>query len=117
MSLNLNIENRGVIELPDWLGATSLTLSEVGAVAVLTCMQSQEGELPPEMNERFVCDDMLAAMMSLREKGVLDASVTDEGVIRMSVNLDAVAPASMREEEADEADSSEANTEPTTPES
>lgn len=84
MKLAYNAE----ITLPDWIGATSLTLAEIGAVACLACMINGN----QESADRMQTEEMAAALRTLKDKNVLRVSA-EGGHLSMEINLDAVAPA------------------------
>ena len=91
--LRLKIEDQNEIELPDWIGGTSLTLAEIGAVACLGCLRS--GSEVPEVMERIGTPEMAEAMGSLKAKGVLQAFF-DGARISVEIDLDAVLPSSLQ---------------------
>lgn len=86
---NLVFDEPDEITLPAWVGRTSLSLSEIGAVCVLACMQ-KEGIHP--MLERLESREMITASMALQEKGILKVSISGPKV-EMLVCLDSVTPA------------------------
>lgn len=90
--LHLKIEEQGVIELPDWIGGTSLTLAEIGAIACMACMQN--GSEVPELAERVKSVEIGLEIVSLQEKGVLTAK-RDGNRITLEINIDAVMPKSI----------------------
>lgn len=90
--LNLKIEEQGGIELPDWISGTSLTLEEIGTIVAFACLRN--GTQVPESMERMKSPEVTAAIVSLKEKGVLKASIT-ENKITVDINLEAVLPASL----------------------
>ena len=76
------------ITLPDWIGATSLSLAEIGAVACLACMKNGNKESAARMQT----EEMAAALGTLKEKNVLQVSLEGKR-LSMEIDLDAVAPA------------------------
>lgn len=84
MSLELTLKNDDEITLPASIAGSSLTLAEIGAVAVLACLQNGE-EIPARINS----DEMQDAMFSLKDKGVFRPSFADGKVI-ITVDLEAV---------------------------
>lgn len=92
--MELHVCDENDITLPNWIGATSLTLEEIGAVAVLGCVQS--GVSFKELDVRFQSPEMAAALASLKEKGVFKPTMQEVGdgrvVLQLNVDLDVVAP-------------------------
>lgn len=93
-SISLKIEDQDEITLPDWIGGTSLTLAEIGAIACFACLQN--GSEVPEVSERIGTEEMARAMGSLKEKGVMKAQLVGSR-LSVEIDLDAVSPASLRE--------------------
>jgi hypothetical protein len=91
--LRLKLEDQNEIDLPDWIGGTTLTLAEIGAVACLGCLQA--GSEVPEVMERIGTLEMAEAMQSLKAKGVLSATMNGNRVT-MEIDLDAVLPSSLQ---------------------
>lgn len=91
----LKLEDQNEIELPDWIGGTTLTLAEIGAVACLACLRA--GSQVPEVMERIGTPEMAEAMQSLKAKGVIDVVMHGDRVA-MSIDLDAARPASLQHE-------------------
>lgn len=91
--ITLKLEDQNEIDLPDWIGGTSLTLAEIGAVACLGCLQS--GSEVPEVRERIGTLEMAEAILSLKAKGVLTATINGNRVA-MEIDLDAVLPPSLQ---------------------
>lgn len=91
--MELHLRNTDDIELPGWIGASKLTLSEIGAVAVLACLQN--GDQSKGLAERMTSPEMKDALAALKEKGVFNPSVVKDGGktrITLGVELDVVAP-------------------------
>lgn len=91
--LTLKIEDQSTIELPDWIGGTSLTLEEIGALACFACLQN--GSKVPEVSERIGTPEIAAAMGTLKEKGVLKATLNGNRV-SLEIDLDVVMPSSLQ---------------------
>jgi hypothetical protein len=91
--MNLKIEDQNEIELPDWIGGTSLTLSEIGAIACMGCIRN--GSEVPEVMERLEKQEMVEALASLQAKGVLSLELTDNK-LSVEIDLDAVLPSSLK---------------------
>lgn len=89
--LGLQIKSEDEICLPDWIAASSLSLSEIGAVACLACMPTWAGGYQKEMLERIGSKEMDAAMCSLRDKGVFTGNISGKE-IKLNVDLDVIAP-------------------------
>jgi hypothetical protein len=96
----LKLEDQNEIELPDWIGGTTLTLAEIGAVACLACLQA--GSEVPEVMERIGTPEMAEAMQSLKAKGILSVTMNGDRVA-MSLDLDAARPASLQRDTKDHA--------------
>lgn len=93
--LTLKIDDQDEISLPDWIGGTSLTLEEIGAIACFACLQN--GSEVPEVSERIGTPEMAAAMGTLKEKGVLKATLNGNRVL-LEIDLDAVMPSCLQNE-------------------
>ena len=85
--MELQIASDDEITLPDWIGATSLTLAEIGAVACPACMKNGN----KESGARMQTEEMAAALGTLKEKNVLQVSLEGKR-LSMEIDLDAVAP-------------------------
>ncbi len=85
MKLQIHTDNE--IALPDWLGSSSLTLSEIGAVVCLACVQC--GNM--KAFERMGNNEGKALIESLKAKGILSASL-EAGVLKIDLDLDAAYP-------------------------
>ena len=92
--MNLKIDDDNEISLPDWIGGTTLTLAEIGAVACLGCLQA--GSEVPEVSERIETPEMTEAMQSLKAKGVIKIAINGNRV-SMEIDLNAVTPPSLGE--------------------
>lgn len=93
--LRLKIEDQNEIELPDWIGGTTLTLSEIGAVTCLACLRA--GSEVPEVVERLGTPEMAEAMKSLKTKGVLSAT-RNGNRLSIDIELKTVLPSSLQED-------------------
>lgn len=87
--LNLRIDTEDEINLPNWLGETSLTLEEIGVVACLACMQT--GNVSDEMGERMSAEDTIRVMGSLKVKGVMKSAMNGN-TLSLQIDLNGVAP-------------------------
>ena len=94
--MNLKIDHEDTIELPNWIGGTSLSLAEIGAIACFACVQNKCAI--PEVYERLNSEDFGEAVLSLKEQGIIHVELK-EGNVSISLNLDAVIPASFSETE------------------
>ena len=92
--LNLKIDEQSAITLPDWIGGTSLTLAEIGAVACFACLQN--GSEVPEVSERIGTPEMKEALESLRDKGVIKMQINGNR-ISIEIDLDVVLPPSLKD--------------------
>lgn len=95
--LNLKIDEQDEISLPDWIGGTSLTLSEIGAIACFGCLQN--GSEVPEVSERIGTPEMTEAIKSLKDKGVIKMEINGNRV-SMEIDLDVVLPPSLQNVQA-----------------
>lgn len=91
--LTLKIEDQDEICLPDWIGGTSLTLEEIGAITCFGCLQN--GSEVPEVAARIGTPEMSRTMESLKAKGVLKASLAGNRV-SVEIDLDVVLPPSLQ---------------------
>lgn len=90
-TIALQIKNEDEISLPSWIAATSLTLSEIGAIACLACAQT-EGAHPELTSDRLSHPDMSDAIIALKEKGVFKVEATGPNKIKLIFNLNVIAP-------------------------
>jgi predicted transcriptional regulator len=90
-SVTLHLKSEEEICLPDWIAVTSLTLEEIGAVAVMACLETQAGGYEELLAARLRTPEMKCAMRSLQTKGVFSVSIK-KGAADMRLDLDAVAP-------------------------
>ena len=91
--LKLKIDEQDEISLPDWIGGTSLTLAEIGAIACFGCLQN--GSEVPEVSERIGTPEMTEAIKSLKDKGVIKMEINGNRV-SMEIDLDVVLPPSLQ---------------------
>jgi hypothetical protein len=89
-------EEQGAITLPDWIGGASLTLAEIGAIACFACLRN-ESEVP-EVSERIGTPEMMEALQSLKDKGVIKISTTGNRV-SVQIDLTPVMPACLKDED------------------
>lgn len=90
-SLKLRLEPEDEIHLPDWIAATSLTLEEIGAVAVMACFETQAGGYDELLAARLKTPEMTSALKQLESKGVFHMGIS-RGNVHMHLDLDVVAP-------------------------
>lgn len=62
--LTLKPYNDEEITLPNWIGETSLTLAEIGAVVCLSCLKS--GNTSDAMGERMGAEETTGVLKNLR---------------------------------------------------
>ncbi len=79
-NMGLELKQEDEISLPDWIGETSLTLAEIGAVVCLAC--AQKGN---QAAFRIGDENMAKACDTLKEKGVLIAEIKGK---KLSIHLD-----------------------------
>ncbi len=84
---HLKLAAANEITLPNWIGATSLTLAEIGAVACLACMKDGNKESAARMDT----EEMSEALRTLKEKNVLQLSLEGKS-LSMTIDLDVLAP-------------------------
>lgn len=89
--MELELQNPNTIELPAWIGRSNLTLPEIGAIAVLACLQNGEKDL----EDRMASPEFQKTAKSLSDREVFKASVKKvDGHVRVTleIDLDVVAP-------------------------
>lgn len=89
--LTLQIKDEDEICLPDWIGSSSLSLTEIGAVACLACLETQGGGHMELLSKRLTSLEFKAVLTSLQKKGVLKSSLNGNH-LSMELDLDVVAP-------------------------
>lgn len=82
-------EHDNQIVLPSWIGGTSLTISEIGAIA---CFAS-DWDIP-EVAARLKTPEMAAAMQSLRQQGIMKMEPYGNRVT-VVIDLDVLLPSSL----------------------
>lgn len=88
MAIELAVKSEDEITLPAGLATSQLTLSEIGAVAVLACLECQCDNYEA-LKQRLASPEMLAAIKRLKELGVL-AAVVEGRTVTLQVKLDAI---------------------------
>lgn len=86
---NMTLDEQDEISLPCWIGGTSLTLEEIGAITCFACHQS--GCEVPEVSERIGTPEMAVAIGTLQKKGLLKATLNGNRVL-LEIDLAAVMP-------------------------
>lgn len=86
--IELTMEDKHAVNLPGGLAASPLTLSEIGAIACMACL------VTPQENEdgiaaRMKSPEMLRAMQSLRQRGLLKV-VMDGKTVVMKFDLSSI---------------------------
>ena len=88
MSLELTVKNENEITLPRTLAASPLTLSEIGAIVVMACLDTlQENE--DGLAARLRSEEMQTALKSLKERGVFAIAVEGK-TVTIKLKLDAI---------------------------
>lgn len=95
--ISLRLDNDNEITLPSRLVASSLTLAEIGAVACYACVIASldNGDLERHQDtikERMGSPEMLAAIESLKAKGVIKPPVLSGNSLSLELDLDVVLP-------------------------
>ena len=90
--MTLKLADQDTIELPDWIGGTSLTLEEIGVIAVLACVQN--GSAVPEVTARLGTLETAKCLQSLQHKKVMVGHVVGDRV-KIEIDLLAVLPSSL----------------------
>jgi hypothetical protein len=86
--MKLNLQPDNLISLPDWIGATQLSLSEIGAVVCLACL----GEGDEGTKRRIQTKEFQSAVKSLGRRGMIQPLRDDDGTVRIEIDLDVIAP-------------------------
>ena len=81
-----------IVSLPDWLGASTLTISEIGAIFCVACGETDAGGYPEAWKARMDSKEVVDAMKSLKDRGVIKVSELPDGGISVKIDLDVVAP-------------------------
>ncbi len=88
----LHLQDQGTILLPDWIGGSTLTLAEIGAIACFHSFQSASEV--PEVAARISSPEMAEAIKSLGQKGILQLTQSGNRV-SIEIDLDPTAPPSI----------------------
>lgn len=89
MEIELSIKDENHIILPAGVATSDLSLSEIGAIACLACLQTQI-EKGTEMGARLESKEMIDALTALKLRGLFDVTV-EEGKIVFHLNLESFA--------------------------
>ena len=87
--MELTLKDSDAIELPGWIGGSTLTLAEIGAVACFCC-----AEVAPDddnLARRIASPEFKAAVDGLKAKGVFNTCLVDK-TLTVQIDLDAVMP-------------------------
>jgi len=86
--LTLNVRSDDEITLPAWIGATNLSLAEIGALAVILCLGTEFGE---GAGERLKSPEMMKAVVGLKDKGLMDLTF-ENGAWHVKLDLNSLDP-------------------------
>lgn len=79
------------IMLPQWIAASCLSLSEIGAMVCVSCAETQAEGRPRALQRRLLSADVRNAFNGLRKKGVMTVTKHD-GRKRVSFDVNVVRP-------------------------
>lgn len=81
--------NHDLIELPNWLGYSDLSLGELGALVVFATAISQG--VTPEFERHFTAPEFRTAFTKLKHRGVIEFSVEGNNV-HLEIDLTSIDP-------------------------
>jgi len=83
------IKNNDEITLPGWIGGSSLTLQEIGAIVCLACLET-DGD-SEALGARFSSEEFSLCAKPLIERGIVKVSFNKEkSRMKMDIDLDEI---------------------------